>query len=211
MMKNMVSLPRTRPRDEIAPHGKLEIIAWNKLTREILDWQKLENILFYQGNAEIIKAISRISPATYPRVINRMCVGDQGTIPSDSTVPKVPTKDLPQVISTSGLYHEIYRKDIDTRNENISGSTNECEFVATFDAADIALSAFSNPSQPRLNEVGLVLINPAAPAGIVRTPVTAPTTPPADEVVLSIRCFKSIPFEVANSVSVTIRYTIFMS
>ena len=72
------------------------------------------------------------------------------------------------------------------------------------------MTAYSNPSQPRINEVGMVLINPVAASGVDRDPVTAPNTPPSDEVVMSIRCFKSIPFELANDVSITIRYTIYM-
>ena len=93
----------------------------------------------------------------------------------------------------------------------ISGAANECRFSATFNAVDVALTAFANPSQPRINEVGLVFIDPTAPAGIPRSPVTAPTTPPTDEVLLSHRTFKSVPFEVANDTSITIRYTIFMA
>lgn len=235
-----------------------------------------KNILLYQGNAEIIKTLSTVSPTTKPRIINRMAIGDQGTIPADSTVPKVPTKIL------TSLFHECYRKDIDSRvittNPSgtsfvvsgtlvigspivttattaniavgmsvsgtgvpaatsvqsvnsptsftmsaaavapggvqlltISGAANECRFIATFNAVDVALSAFSNPSQPRVNEVGLVLIDPTAPSGIVRSAVTSPAVPPVDEVLMSIRCFKSVPFDVANDVSITIRYTIFMA
>lgn len=194
--------------DHIGLKGRVEI--WAYRGKELFDYQDIHNIILYQGNAEIIRTISTVSPTTAPRIINRMCIGDQGTIPADTTVPKVPTKDLPQLISTPGLYHEVYRKDVDSRLLTLSGATNECRFVTTFSAVDVALSAFSNPSQPRVNEVGLVVVDPVAVGGLVRPAVTAPDPAPSDEVVLSIRTFKSIPFEVANDVSVTIRYTIYM-
>lgn len=198
----------TPTKDKLGLQGRVEIFVYHG--KDLVDYQDVKNILFYQGNTEVLRTLSTISPSTAPRIVNRMAAGDQGTIPSDPTVPKVPTKDLPQVISTTGLYHEVYRKDIDSRIQTFSGATNQVKFVATFAASDVSLSAFSNPSQPRINEIGLVIIDPTAVSGLGRTAVTAPTTPPSDEVVLSIRAFKSVPFEVANDVSITIRYTLFM-
>jgi hypothetical protein len=200
--------PRAKDGDKLGLKGKVEIFAYRN--GELFDYQEQHNIILYQGNTEIIRTLSTVSPSTAPRIINRMCVGDQGTIPSDPTVPKVPTKDLPTLIGTRGLYHEVYRKDVDSRTITLSGAVNECKFIATFDAADVALSAYSNPSQPRVNEVGLVIIDPVSAGGLVRSPVTAPDAPPTDEVIMTIRTFKSIPFESANDVTVTIRYTIYM-
>jgi hypothetical protein len=191
--------------DSFGLRGRVELVALNKRTGKVLSYQKLENIILYQGNAEIIKALCQSSPVTYPRIITRMAIGDDGTIPSDSTVPKVPVK------TQSGLFHEIYRKDADAFAITTSGSTNECRFTATFDAANSPLTSFSNPSQPRVNEVGLVIIDPSAGAGLVRPPVVAPAAPAVDEVVMSVRTFKSIPFDVANDVTITIRYTVFLT
>lgn len=196
----------TKPADHFGLKGRVEI--WAYKNGELFDHQDLHNIVLYQGNAEIIRSLSAVFPSTKPRIIGRMCVGDQGTIPADPTVPKVPVKTM------TALYHEVYRKDCDSReltvNSGEGGSVNQCKFVTSFSAADVAMSAYSNPSQPRINEVGLVLIDPVSENGIERDPVTSPDTPPSDEILLSIRCFKSIPFEVANDVSVTIRYTIYM-
>jgi hypothetical protein len=190
------------PADQFGLKGRVEIWAYRGI--ELLDYQDLHNIILYQGNAEVIRTLSTISPTTKPRIITRMAVGDLGTIPADPTVPKVPVKTM------TALYHEIYRKDCDSRTLTLSGSTNKCQFVATFAATDIVISAYSNPSQPRVNEVGLIIIDPTAPSGLVRSAVTSPNVPPSDEVLLSIRTFKSIPFEIANDVSVTIRYTLYM-
>jgi len=264
-------------RDSLKLRGRVEIEVRRKgVLIEHLDEY---NIIFYQGNSQIIETLATISPTTLPRIINRMAIGDQGTIPADPSVPKVPTKDLPQQIGTSGLYHEVFRKDIQSRiitvstgstfvlpctltfgsvlvstatttglasgmsvvglgipsstviaNVNdgthftmsntaslsgsqsltIAGAANQVKFITTFAATEVPTSAYSNPSQPRVNEVGLVIINPVAPAGIARPPVTSPDPPPSDEVVMSLRTFKSVPFEISNDISITIRYTIFM-
>lgn len=188
--------------DHIGLKGRVEI--WAYKGTELFDHQDIQNIILDQGFAEVIRTISVTSPTTKPRIINRMCVGDQGTIPADPTVPKLPTRDM------TGLHHEIFRKDIESRELTLSGSTNQCKFITTFAASEVATTAYSNPSQPRINEVGLVFIDPVAASGLDRDPVTSPDLPPSDEIVMSIRCFKSIPFELANDVSITIRYTIYM-
>lgn len=272
-MNPMTRKPARGPTDRASLlEGKVEIWAFRK--GQLFDHQCLRNIVLFQGNAEIIRTLSVISPATQPRIITRMAIGDQGTIPADSTVPKIPVK------TATGLFHEIYRKDIDSRtptlytptgftyNGNTSngsdlitaltstagvvigmvvtgtgiplgavvteivsptsvrisspatssnsstpitfiGSVNECQFTTTFDAADVPLTAFANPSQPRINEVGLVIVDPTASGGLSRLPVAAPNAPDADEVLMTVRTFKSVPFEVANDITVTVRYTIF--
>jgi hypothetical protein len=214
--------PKGAPRDGLPLKGKVEIWAYKKGV--LFDHQTHKNILFFQGFAEIIRTLSTIpgvnsAVSTKPRIINRMAVGDLGTVPSDPTTPKVPTEGLPQELSptTNGLYHEVYRKDVDTRNLTITpcnssgdGAVNQCEFIATFDAVDVSSSAFTVSSNPVLNEVGLVIIDPTAAGGITRSAVTGPTAPPTDEVIMSIRCFKSIPFDAADEISVTIQYTLFM-
>lgn len=252
--------------------GLVEIWAYKQGV--LFDYQKLKNIILFQGQAEILRAIAISSPATKPRVVTRMAIGDQGTIPSDQTVPKIPVK------TATGPFHEVYRKDVDSKTPTFysptgftytgnttitsalltslsstvgitvgmvvtgtgipagavvtlivsptsvqisvpatssntstpitfAGTVNECQFIATFAATDVALSAFSNPSQPRVNEVSLIIIDPTASGGLIRPAVTAPNAPDADEVVLSLRTFKSVPFEIANDVSITIRYTLY--
>ena len=276
-MMNMKHTPKRGPKDRSdLLEGLVEIWSYRKQqdgTKILFDYQRVKNIVLFQGNAEIIRTLSSSSP-TKPRIVTRMCVGDQGTIPSDSTVPKVPIK------TASILYHEIYRKDIDLNtpilyspigftyvgntaiglniisglssivgivlgmtvsgtgippgavvaeiisatsikisdvatssntgiNITFAGVVNECQFSTTFDAVDVPLTSFANPSQPRINEVGLVIIDPTAAGGLVRAPIASPSAPDADEVLMTIRTFKSVPFEIANDISITIRYTIF--
>jgi hypothetical protein len=198
-------------KESLGLRGRVEIIAVARRTGEVIHHEKQDNIILYQGNAEVIKTLFSTNPATKPRVITRQAIGDQGTIPADPQVAKVPVK------GQTALFHEIYRKDVDSSTQTILGTNvnpgdkNECLLIATFNAVDIPLSAYSNPSQPRVNEVGLIVIDPTAAGGLTRAAVSAPTAPDADEVLFSIRCFKSIPFDIANDVSITIRYTVFLT
>jgi hypothetical protein len=186
--------------DRLRPEGIVEIFVYQK--GKLVEVLEEKNIILWQGRAELIKTVSTTSPSLYQRVINRMVIGDLGTIPADSQVPKIPTADL------GGLYHETYRKDISAKNIVTTLGENYCQYTATFNAIDVPLAAFSNPTAPRVNEVGLVFIDPQV--AIVRPDISAPNVVPSDEVVASIRCFKSIPFEAANDVSVTVRYTLYM-
>jgi len=188
--------------DKIHPEGLVEIFVYHD--KKLHEYIKEKNIILYQGNAQMITTVSQTSPSLFQAVINRMCIGDQGATPLNPQVPKVPTQNM------TGLFNEIYREDIQAKTITTSGATNSCQFVATFNASNIPLSAYSNPATPQTNEVGLVFIQPGAPAGLVRAPVIAPAAPPSDEVVASIRTFKSIPFDAANDVQITVRYTLFM-
>lgn len=86
--------------------GKVEIFV--RHGKQLVDYQCLRNIILYQGQAELLRAVCITSPTTKPRVITRMAVGDQGAIPSNSTIPKIAVK------TATGLYHEVARQDIDS-------------------------------------------------------------------------------------------------
>jgi hypothetical protein len=155
----------------------------------------------YTGNthngSDVIDGLSSTAGITTGMIV-------QGTgIPTGSVVAN------PSVSPTSIQISEDATSDNTAANITFLGTTNQVEFSATFNAVDVPLSAFTNPSQPLLNEVGLVIIDPTATAGLTRSPVFAPASPPSDEVVLSLRTFNSVPFVAANDISVTIRYTIF--
>lgn len=184
---------------------------------QIIDKIDIQNIILNQGKDAIIDSLTT---GTIKK-LTRMAVGDRGTIPSDSTVPKVPTATM------TGLYNEVYRSDAEAIIKNIGTATiHEVKLVKTFAAVDVPITAFSNQTKPVINEVGLVMINPAGSAGATRLPISGPyiyptgtppeiavspyNYPPTDEVVFSLRTYKSVPFEAANDIAVTIRYTIYI-
>lgn len=168
---------------------------------EILDKMEIKNIILNTGKDAVITSLTR----GYILSCARLCMGDRGTIPSDSTVPKVP------VATMTALYNEVYRADAEAVILNVGTPTvHEVKFIKTFAAVDIPITAFSNQAKPVVNEIGLVMINPALPPPLPRPPVASPDTPPADEVLFAMRTHKSVPFEAANDVAVTYRYTIFI-
>lgn len=169
---------------------------------KMLDQKTVYNIIVNQSKDAIVSALAQgtLDP------IGRMAIGDKGTIPSDSTVPKVPLATM------TALFNEVYRQDIDATVLNVGTETvHEVKFVTTFSAVDVPIASFSNQAQPVVNEVALITFDETAGGGpLPRSPVAAPSVPPADEKVFSIRTFKSVPFEAANEIAVTIRYSIFI-
>lgn len=166
----------------------------------LLDQFERENIIFNQGKDRVIESLT----TGFINVIARMAVGDRGTIPSDSTVPKVPTADL------TGLYNEVYRDDVDATVLDVGNSKHEVKFIKTFSALVIPEASFSNQANPVVNEVGLITADLLGGEALPRDPVAAPDSPDSDESVFSLRAFKSVPFEAANEISITIRYTIYI-
>ena len=168
---------------------------------EVLDYIEHKNIILNFGKDAVITSLT----TGFILSLARIAIGDRGTIPSDSTVPKVPVSTM------SALYNEIYRADAEAVVLNVGAPTvHEVKLVKTFSAVDIPITAFSNQAKPVVNEVGLVMMNPALPPPLPRPPVAAPDEPPSDEVMFAMRTYKSVPFEASNDISVTFRYTIFI-
>ena len=167
----------------------------------LLDKQEFKNVIFNQGKDRVIESLT----TGFIRVIARMAIGDRGTLPSDSTVPKTPGPER------TGLYNEIYRDDVDTTTLNIGGpTTHEVKFIKIFSSLDVPITAFSNQANPVVNEAALIMCDLLSGNPLPRPPVAYPGTSDADEMPFSMRAFKSIPFEAANEISITIRYTIFI-
>jgi hypothetical protein len=173
-------------------------IDFSKCT--VLDSFQDHNIIVNVGKDSVINSLA--TGSLFP--IARMAIGDRGTIPSDSTVPKVPTATM------TALYNEVYRADVEATILDIGTPTNhKVKFIKTFSATDISITAFSNQSTPVINEVGLITIDETQ-GSLPRSPVEAPNAAPVDEKLFAIRTYKSIPFESSNDISVTIRYTIYI-
>lgn len=171
---------------------------------KILDAVKMQNIIVNIGKDAVIKSLTE----GFIKTLARLAVGDNGTLPSDSTVPKVP------VATMTGLYNEIGRSDADAVVLNVGSPTvHEVKLIKTFSAADFPITSFFNQAKPVLNEVGLIMIDLGAaplPRADVYAPYTSTNKPLDDELLFAIRTHKSVPFEAANDISVTIRYTIYI-
>jgi len=163
-----------------------------------------KNLVVNAGKDQVIQSLG----IGIVKQVCRMAIGDRGTIPSDSTQPK--TFDG----TRTSLFNEVYRDDVDVTTLNIGPSavpagTHEIKFIKTFDATTIPLNSFSNQAAPVVNEVGLIAADLFTGAPLPRAPVAAPSAPLADEDLYAMRTFKSVPFDAANQIAVTIRYTLF--
>ena len=169
---------------------------------KIVGKQDIRNKIVGIGKDKVIEALT----TGFINQIARMAVGDRGTIPSDPTQPKVvdPIQE--------DLFGEVFRSDVDSTvlDVGVTPGVHEVKFIKTFSATVIPLTAFSNQANPVVNEVGLIMADLIGGAPLPRPDVAAPNAPDADESLFAMRTFKSVPFEAANEISVTIRYTIFI-
>jgi hypothetical protein len=133
-----------------------------------------------------------------------MAIGDRGALPSDPTVPKTPEA------SRTGLFAEVFRQDVEITSITTEDDTNQVLLVTTFRAVDIPVTAYSDQTNPVINEVGPVIVDLIAGNPLPRPSIAAPNAPQADEAVFAMRTFKTVPFEAANETAVTVRYTIFI-
>lgn len=170
---------------------------------QLISKEDSHNIIVGIGKDKVIEALT----SGFINQIARMAVGDRGTIPSDPTQPKIA-----QATQTA-LFNEIYRADVDTvtLDVGVTPGTHEVKFIKTFSATVIPITAFSNQAVPVINEVGLIMADLLGGTPLPRADVASPATPEADESLFSIRTFKSVPFEAANEISITIRYTIYIA
>lgn len=198
--------------EELKPKGKVELFVTkgtplvDKITGEIdfssvelIDQETYFNILLAEGKNKLVKALT----TGFCKQIARMAIGDRGTIPSDQTVPKVPEQKMTK------LYNEIFRSDLDTFVEVTTVDKHEVKFIKSFSALTVPITAFSNQANPIVNEVALVLCDLIGGQPLPREDVAFPNSPISDEELFSIRCFKSVPFEAANEIAITFRYTVY--
>lgn len=178
--------------------GFAEFLVYEK--GKLVDRFCQKNIILNQGKAEVIQGLTTGTN----RVLARMAIGDRGALPSDSTVPKTPEA------SRTGLYAEVYRQDVEVTSVTTEDDTNQILLVTTFRAVDIPVTAYSDQTNPVVNEVGPVIVDLISGDPLPRPSIAAPNAPDADEALFAMRTFKTVPFEAANETAVTVRYTIFI-
>jgi len=167
---------------------------------EIIDTIVENNIILAAGKNKTLHSLV----TGFNKAICRMAIGDRGALPSDPTVPKVPNQKM------TALYNEIYRSDLDDIIETLSEDVHQIKFIKSFSALNVPTASFSNQAKPVVNEIGLVMCDLLSGTPLPRPDIAFPDKPLADEELFSIRCYKSVPFEAANEIAITIRYTVFI-
>lgn len=134
------------------------------------------------------------------RRIFRMAIGDQGCVPGQPLIPKTPDGTWPGFTT---LFHEVGRQDLTSIT---NPAVKQARFLASFLSSNYTAGNFS--STPRLiNEAGLITSQGVPIAGVTQPP----TSIPADEDLFSIRTFKSVPFDPADSVTIQVLWNMFVA
>lgn len=132
--------------------------------------------------------------------IHRMAIGDAGTLTGQPYVPKVPDATWP---SKTSLDHEVLRRSRDTATQPTEKSMR---FVTSFSSADITPSSFSG-SPYVVNEAALIISDGTQ---VTTDEVQQGYIPDSSESIFSIRTFKSQPFDPADTLTLTVTWTIFV-
>ena len=129
--------------------------------------------------------------------IFRMAVGDGGTPPAELFNPKLADGTWP---ARTGLFAEILRQDISVFSTPTAASMR---FVGSFNSVGVTSH---NLAAKVINEAALIMGDGVLTVG--GDPRQAPTAPDPDEVMLSMRTFKSTSFDDAEDVTITITWTL---
>jgi len=132
----------------------------------------------------------------------RMAVGDGGVLPGELFNPKTPDVTWP---ARTGLFHEVIRQDVTIYS---TPAYNAARFVGTFNSVDVDLTSFSL-AEHVINEAALVIGDGTVHSGGGKKQINKvpPDTPYSGESLLSMRTFRSTPFDPSQSVIITITWT----
>ena len=135
--------------------------------------------------------------------IFRMALGDGGTPPAELFNPKPPDNTWP---ARTGLFHEVIRQDISVFSKP---NATAARFEGSFNSVDVDPSSFSLIEQV-VNEAALIIGDGVLTVGGDKKQInkTPPDTVGADEKMLSMRTFKSSPFDPLSDATITITWTI---
>lgn len=138
--------------------------------------------------------------------IFRMAVGDGGVPIGELFNPKVPDATWP---ARTDLFHEVFRQDISVFTTPTSASMR---FVGSFNSVDVDVTSFSLVNRV-INEAALILGDGVLTVGDDPKQVNKvpPDTIDADEIMVSMRTFRSVSFDPAEDVTITITWTITVS
>ena len=139
--------------------------------------------------------------------IFRMAVGDGGTPPGQLFDPYLPDATWP---AKTELFHEMLRQDISTFT---TPAYNSMRFVGSFNSPDLVVSSYSSADRV-VNEACLIAGDGVLTAGGDQVQVHSTQPPPPknvadlDEVMVSMRTFKSASFDILENVTITITWTL---
>jgi hypothetical protein len=196
----IMSLRQVDVREGLNFRGEIKLEFFDKYGR-LINVIEDKNFIVDLGLETVIDILSNAASSYDGHKIFRMAIGDDGSLTGQPFVPKVPDATWP---ARTGLFYEVMRQNIGTVSQP---TTTSMKFVTSFASADITPASFSS-SPPVLNEASLI-ISDGSQSGAARDEIPQGYTPTSDEKMFSIRTFKSQAFDPADTLTLTISWTIF--
>jgi len=169
-----------------------------------------KNFIVTAGVTAIRNVLIGVNGGGFAGSIFRMAVGDGGTPPAELFNPKLPDASWPARVA---LYHEILRQDISVFS---TPTTSSMRFVGSFNSVGIADTSYSIAAKV-VNEASLIIGDGVLTVGGDKRQINrgipdgGPQPADLDEVMLSTRTFKSMSFDNAEDVTITITWTLTVS
>jgi len=135
--------------------------------------------------------------------IFRMAVGDGGCPAGELFNPKLPDATWP---ARDGLFHEILRQDVAIFS---TPTTTSMRFVGSFNSTDVDPTSYQLADRV-INEASLIAGDGVLTVGGDKKQIhkVPPDTADPDEVMVSMRTFKSASFDLAEDVTITLTWTL---
>lgn len=196
----------TMSKDRLSFRGEIKIQVHDKHGRLVSEVED-KNYILDKGHELAIDILC----GDVKSQIGRMAIGDQGTLTGQPYVPKVPDSTWP---ARTALFHEVLRKDDEVSPSSPTQPTaKSMRFLCSFTSASIDTTSFTN-SPYVINEAGLYVMPSTAVGagsyGIEQINKIPPDTPGVGQNLFSMRTFKSQPFDPADTLTLTIAWTIFV-
>ena len=185
-------------KDTIGFRGEIRLEFYDRFG-ELLNVLESKNFIVTVGLEAIVDIMEGTNAG---HSIYRMAIGDGGALSGQPFVPKTPDATWPAL---TDLYHEVIRKNIDTPDQPTSTSMR---FVTSFQSANIDVTSFSS-SPYYINEASLI-VSDRTQTGSQQINKSTPDSVGATEKMLSIRTFKSQPFDPADLLTLSLAWTIYV-
>lgn len=197
----IMGLRKWNAREGIKLRGEVRLEFYDK-DNVLINCVEEKNFIVDLGLETVIDILSNDSGSFDGHKIFRMAVGDDGTLAGQPYVPKVPDATWPAMTT---MFHEVMRKNIDTVDQPTSKSMR---FTCSFSSADITAGSYT--SSPYVLNEGALIISDGTQSVSARDEIEQGYAPTADEKIFSLRTFKSQPFDPADTLTLTVIWTIFV-
>jgi hypothetical protein len=162
-----------------------------------------KNFIVDAGVTAIRDVLIGPNGAGFTGSIFRMAIGDGGVPPGELFNPILPDATWP---ARTGLFHEMLRQDISIFE---APTDTSMRFVGSFNSTDLDATSYSLADRV-INEAALIIGDGVLTIGGDKKQInkTPPDAADLDEVMLSMRTFKSASFDLTEDVTITITWTV---